>query len=295
MDLEQLVLLLEQSDNLPSLPAVFCRVLQLARDRRSSMEDFAEVIRGDPPLAMKVLQVANSALYSPPQPITSLTHALTMLGVNEVRRLALSISLINKYAPPVCGGVVPRDNFWEHAVSVAHVARRIGQTTFPGSEEELYICGLLHDIGYLLIERTSPMRLGMAAKLAITTRKDFVEAERAIVGADHVAAAVWLLRKSGLPEELVQAVANHHNPSLRDLTWAAAVWAAARYVSASGVTVFRTAVLRPIENDDSWRRFWELIAPKAGVDQEIYLAELASALEKGRKFFSAVLVGDSVH
>ena len=294
IDLEELVLLLEKGDSLPSLPTVFTRVLQLARDRGSSMRDFADVIRADPPLAMKVLQVVNSALYAPPQPITSLTHALTMLGVNEVRRLALSLSLINKFSPPPCGGVIPRNDFWEHAVTTAYVARRIAQTAFPKSEEELYTCGLLHDLGYLLIERTSPMRLSMAVQLAASSGKDIAEAERALVGADHTTAAEWLLRKSGLPEELVQAVAGHHTPSLDKLSWRTVIWAAARYSSSNGLGVFRTSAPGRLQ-DDNWRRFWELIAPMAGVDEDIYMAELSSALEKGRHFFSTVLSGEHVH
>ena len=121
---------LESCRTLPAVPAVAAQVLRLCQQENFNMSDVARVIGGDPALTMKVLKVVNSPLFGLRQQVTTVSHALMLLGVNAVRTMALSFSLVQSSRPVGQGGLDQRI-YWKRSLFAACAARELARMERP--------------------------------------------------------------------------------------------------------------------------------------------------------------------
>jgi diguanylate cyclase (GGDEF)-like protein len=145
------------SPDLPTLPAVAARLLSLMTEEESSLADVAAVVAQDAALAAKVLRVVNSALYSFPEEITTVHRAVPVLGSNAVRNLVLSFSLLSMQGDG--GGRFNYSRFWERSLTTAAGAMVIARQLSAIDKEEVFIAGLLQNIGQLIFATTVPDKL----------------------------------------------------------------------------------------------------------------------------------------
>ncbi|MCB2187211.1 MAG: HDOD domain-containing protein [Deltaproteobacteria bacterium] len=201
-----------QPEDLPTLPAIALELGRLAADPDSTVEQMVEVIKTDPPLAARLLRVANSPLYRGTQPVISLERAVLVLGFDQVSRLALGLSLLWS-----AGGRKPLQrrllnlNLWRHSVA-AGVCCEILARDYLGWGEGYYVHGLLHDLGKLTLEAFRPEAFDEVVRLLTKEGLSWREAELRTMELDHAHLSALLLDFWGLPEPLCLAVGGHHEP-----------------------------------------------------------------------------------
>jgi diguanylate cyclase (GGDEF)-like protein len=203
---------LERCGHLPTLPAVALRLIELGRDPEVRLGQLAETINFDPALVAKVLRIANSAFYGRRRESHNLRQAVTLLGLEATLSLALSFSLVAALRGG-SGGELDYGLFWRRALLSATCARALGNRVELRSKEQLFLAGLLQDIGMLALDRALPeVYQDMGDTQRGHQRLQQWELER--TGSDHAEVGAWLLRRWRLSEYLVDAVAGSHDPSL---------------------------------------------------------------------------------
>jgi len=199
---------LDASPDLTSLPQTMVEVLRLARDENSDLRQMAKVIMKDTAMTAKVLRVVNSPIYGRGQQIGSVTEAVKRMGIREVTAVALSISVYRMTSN--WESVLDRIRFWRHSLEVAIASRMIADKIGYPNHEEMFVAGLLHDIGLLVLEKAFPdefreiwSEAGVEGNLTDIENKRW-ETNHALVGE-------FLLEKWHLPKSISSAVGRHHS------------------------------------------------------------------------------------
>ena len=202
---------LELCTSLPSLPGAATRVIELGRDANAGMGEVAEAVKSDPALAAKILRMANSPLYAQRRRCESFQQALVLLGLNATLTLALTFTLVSSLGREPGRGL-DYERLWRRALFAATSARVLGEHFgVKGGGEELFLAGLLQDIGMLALDRAWPELY--EALPADEQDHDVVRAlERAHLGCDHGDVGAWLMERWHLPERLRSLVARSHDP-----------------------------------------------------------------------------------
>lgn len=207
IDRELLAKIIDGRKELRSLPQTLAEVLRLARDEDTSAQQLADVLGRDPALTAKLLRLVNSPYYGMPRRVTSINQAVMTIGMRQVTALALSTSV---YA--TLKGVttsLDRVRFWRHSLETAIGCRMIGKELGRSTTEELYVAGLLHDIGLLVLEGAFPKEFPAVWK-ASRDEISLVEHEEQAWGTNHALVGQFLLEQWGLPESICGAVGRHH-------------------------------------------------------------------------------------
>lgn len=204
---------LARSSNLPMLPEIAVKVLQLANNPHVTMSTLAEVIDTSPELCARILRIVNSAFYGVRGEVRSIERATTLMGLESVRNVTIAASLTRVFqGRPLSARFAPRD-LWTHSVSVAAAMRRLALATRPGLAEEAFVAGMLHDIGLMMELQMDRVKLGIVlASMEAEPRQDLLAAEEAIFGATHEDFGAALLTAWGLPAPLAVAAQYHHHP-----------------------------------------------------------------------------------
>lgn len=194
--------------DLPSMPAVAMRVVEMGGDPDASLADLAQVIGRDPALAAKVMRVAASPLYAGRRQVRDLRQALMVLGMTASMSLALSFSLAGSWQS--AQGPLELHAYWRRCLVVAVAARAFGVRAGYQEREALFLAGLLQDIGMLALDRVLP---GMYAGVLAWGTEDhaaLVLGEQVAFGDDHAAIGAWLLQRWRLPQMVVEAARMSH-------------------------------------------------------------------------------------
>jgi len=201
--------IINRVDKLPSPSVQYLQLTQLASDPRSRLGDITTVVESDPALALKVMQIASSAAFGGEATFTSISRSVQYLGLELLKAIALSISL----CAPFEGLQLPISiaSLQNHAIRTATLGRAFIQDT--AGAELAFACGLLHDIGRIVLELGHPADYGRMCDEIRVTGESLVAAERRYFGADHAVVGGCLMRLWGLSEQLVEAVEVHHTPS----------------------------------------------------------------------------------
>ncbi|MDQ2798788.1 MAG: HDOD domain-containing protein, partial [Armatimonadota bacterium] len=164
---ERLLRIIEDElQDLPPLPAVIVRVMQTINDPNTSATDLNRLISGDQALASKVLRLVNSSYYGFPRRISTITHAVVILGFNTVRNLTTSLGVFNAFDTRNQRTALNREEFWSHSIGTAVAAGVIGKRKgIPTkSTEEVFVGGLMHDVGKLFLDQFFPDQYAIAIK-----------------------------------------------------------------------------------------------------------------------------------
>lgn len=204
--------ILDRVGQLPTLPPVALRILSLVEDTRSAVQSLSEVISKDPALTARVLRLVNSSYYGLPYRVSTVSHAVALLGFDTVRSLALGLSIFGLFEGKSRGRLLDRDALWMHSLTAAVAAKRLAQRVKYSLPEEAFVAGLLHDMGRFILDEYFP---GEIERVLLAVRDGAVhlcEAERQILGFDHAQLGGLLAQRWGLPPTLVQAISGHHQP-----------------------------------------------------------------------------------
>ena len=195
---------------LPSVPVVVMQVLDLAGDMDNiGTADLAHVISRDPAMVTKILKVANSVRYGISREVATLDQAVMLLGLTGTMSLTLSFSLATGLKTKNGGTGFDHLQYWRRAVISAVASTETGSLLNDGNRGELFLAGLIHDIGMLALNETLP-EYGRLTASSLNDHYRLIEIERRELQADHAIVGAWLLKKWGLPKRLVSAVYNSH-------------------------------------------------------------------------------------
>jgi HD-like signal output (HDOD) protein len=197
--------------DLPTLPAVALRVLELCREGDEDLSELARVVESDPAIATKLLRLANSASLATRGRITTLSRAVAIVGTHAAVSTALSFSLVRSRRGREPGGF-DHAIFWRRAVFCGIAARALGERGGV-DREEAFLAGLIQDLGMLALVRVFPAEYARVWAAAGGDHLRAARLERDAFGFDHVDAGVVLARHWNLPDALCAAIAGSHAPA----------------------------------------------------------------------------------
>jgi HD-like signal output (HDOD) protein len=206
---------IEQITNLPTLPQIVVRILQIINDPDTSIKEIARAVSQDPPLSAKILRLANSAFYGMPRSVTSISNAIVLLGTKVIRTIVLSLTVFDMF-PGNRSSLFDRTAFWRHSTSCAFLCRFLAEQlegVFPFYAEEAFCGGLLHDLGKVVMEQYLHEDFHQAIRHAKAKKISLYDAEMDALGYAHTDVAEWLTSNWELPASIQLAMVYHHTPS----------------------------------------------------------------------------------
>ncbi len=199
--------ILSEHKELSSLPQTLVEVLRVVGDDNSSAHDLAAVIKRDPALTAKVIRVVNSPYYGG-RDITSVPQAVMTLGIRAVSSLALASSIYDMTGEWEL--TIDRHRFWRHSLQVALATRDVAEAIKYPYPEEAFVCGLLHDLGILVLEKSFPKKFQRIWS-KVENGDSLPDLEEDIWGTNHARIGQFLLEQWGIPDIICQAVGLHHS------------------------------------------------------------------------------------
>lgn len=196
---------------LVSLPEVCIRVNEMMDDPMVNATDIGKVISQDASLTARLLKIVNSAFYGFQARIDTVSRAVTVIGLRELRGLVLAASAVESFSK-LPNDVLNLVNFWRHSVYCGVIAQLLAQKCNVLHSERLFIAGLLHDIGKLVVTNKMVKESREVIKRVEKKKAFDFEVEQAILGFDHAEVGGELLKEWNMPESLCGAVKYHHRP-----------------------------------------------------------------------------------
>ena len=194
-----------------TLPSAAQKVLRITEDENADPEKLREAIQGDPVLVARVLRRLNSSYYSLSQRISDLKTAISLLGLREIRNLALTVFLSRFYEGSAGHGRYRRENLWAHSVGVAVASRLVARVCGRSACEEAYIAGLLHDLGLILLDQTLQRHFYKVID-GIDEQTPTYIVESRILTFDHALLGGFVARRWNFPDAVADAITFHHQP-----------------------------------------------------------------------------------
>lgn len=204
--------------SVPKIPAPspsVARLLDLLARSDADNGDMIKVVRQDGVMSAKLLGLCNSAAYGLSAPVSSVEQAVLLLGHIEIHKLVMSVGFSGALSPAMPGYAMQDGELWRHSLLTAYTAVAVTALARNSTVDPsiAYTAGLIHDIGKIVITHAlNPAAQTNLRQLIEFGAKSLLEAEREVVGCDHAEVGACLLKQWGLPEVLIESVANHHRP-----------------------------------------------------------------------------------
>lgn len=197
---------------LPEMPSTAFELNEIVQDPTASAHSIAEVVNKSPSLATLLLKIVNSSFYGFPSKINNISRAVTIIGTREITGLALGLSIMKAFKD-IPKEVLDMSSFLKHSIACGIISRILAAKKNLPQTEQMFVSGLLHDIGRLVIYRYFPDQAMTLLSLAATSENLLYQQENTFLGRGHAFIGKYLLREWNLPHELENNIFFHHNPS----------------------------------------------------------------------------------
>lgn len=209
MNVKEIIARVEKIDNLPTIPPILKKILSVIENPNVSLQKITDFVSSDPTLTARVLKMVNSPVYGFPGRISSVSHAMVILGLNAVKGLLLGLSVFEIMQKNMAG-------LWEHSLSTAIFARILATKKELQSPEETSIAGLLHDIGkviFMMLFKDEYLKLIDS----VQEKEDFLfEIEKQYFGITHAEIGGIIAKRWHFPLKLIEPIMYHHRPQLAE-------------------------------------------------------------------------------
>ena len=201
---EEIYSAITRVSTLPTLPGIITKLNHLVDDDKSSLDEMSRIIASDQTLSARVLKLVNSPFYGFPGRVSTVSHALILLGVNVVKGLTLSASIFELMERQAVG-------LWEHSLGTAVIARAVAKDLGYSDPDGASTAALLHDIGKVVFKVLFTPDHEKIQALRISRDATQLEVERELLKTDHAEIGGWLALAWNLPGKLAEAIACHHD------------------------------------------------------------------------------------
>jgi HD-like signal output (HDOD) protein len=198
---------------LPPIPAVMAELVQALNDEDIELDALGKIIARDPSMSVNVLKVANSAFYKLPVKVKTIEHAVRMLGTREIASLCIACTAGKSLKVPVNQPTIDLGMFWQHSVATGVIAKVLSSELRIQSSGNIYLAGLIHDVGKLILDRFMHDVYKEIVRLTYNESISVTEAEQRVIGESHSRVGGWLMETWNLPPIFVE-VANYHHSVL---------------------------------------------------------------------------------
>jgi len=205
--------ILEEIKLVPALPASAAEAVHIVQDPNASLTDLESIIECDAGLATNILRLANSAYFGGRGSIATVKDATVRLGTKRIVQLVITTAVAPRMKIPLSGYDMPAGALLAHSVATAVASEQMAHELHLAAPEYTYTAGLLHDIGKIVLGTYLNVEAKPIIDLAFGESVSFEEAERRVLGIDHGEVGAALLSLWRLPEEIVNVVRFHHEPS----------------------------------------------------------------------------------
>ena len=200
---------LKTIDEVPTMLSIALEIDKLTHDINASAKQISDIVRVDPALTGKVLKIANSPIYASTQRIVSLQQAIARLGLDELRRISISVAIINSFKTHY----VDYKQFWIHSITVAYVSTYLREISNVNDRlEELYSASILHDVGVIILDQYFTDVYKKVFDIAAKKQFNLELVEDKILGISHAEVGAFLMKKWNLPEAIIEPIRCHHHP-----------------------------------------------------------------------------------
>jgi putative nucleotidyltransferase with HDIG domain len=250
--LKKLVTMVNRSE-IASIKSIVSGVVRIINDPKSSIWDLKEIVEIDPPLAAKVLKVANSVYYSPPKEIGEIKQALIWIGFDTLKEMALSQKVSGIFSKNGSMEGFSIQSLWKHCVAVALITKMIYRREFRERGANAYVAGLLHDIGIIVESQFLQNDFSQVLSKIKNEKKNLSEAEHEVLGLHHADIGMAIAENWNLPPEIVAAIGYHDSPleAEQDSSRLASTLYVAEYCSQNSGIGYSEA---PFQNDEVFQQ-----------------------------------------
>ncbi len=196
---------------LASFPDVCIQVTEMMDDPDCSIAEIGNIISQDPALTTRLLKIVNSPFYGLASRVDTVTRAVSILGFEDIRTLVMATSSVEVFSR-LSNDLVDMETFWRHSIHCGVVARILATKCNVLNAERLFIAGLLHDIGLLVMYHQLPDKSGEVITRYGEGNEELYQIENSIIGFNHCEVGYELMRNFNMPPSLCEAVAFHHEP-----------------------------------------------------------------------------------
>jgi diguanylate cyclase (GGDEF)-like protein len=208
---EQLLERVLKSPRLPSLPTIALEVIELVQQKNVDIRQIADTIKMDPALSSKILKTVNSSFYGQAYSISTISHALVVLGLNSVKTLALGFSLVNNLTEQGGEGF-DHMAFWKRSIFTATASKALAQRAGVVQQEEAFLGGLLQDLGMLTMNQTLGNEYNILIAKTHNVHEKLRAMEQEVLDLPHPEVGARLAESWSLPKLLSDAIRYHHDP-----------------------------------------------------------------------------------
>ena len=207
MGLEELKESIYTTTELPTLPVVAHQVMSATGEDEGSFKTLSGIVEKDPSLTMKLLGLANSVLYGQQREVSSIHRAISVVGTQTLRRLALCAFVKASWANDAV-----HEHFWRHSIAVAFGTSFLSEHDDDVSADDAFCAGLLHDVGILVLECVLPEAY-REVELRLVEPGCREDVEQNLLGVDHTQVGAWFGHRWQLPRVLIEGIGRHHSRS----------------------------------------------------------------------------------
>jgi putative nucleotidyltransferase with HDIG domain len=203
--------IIKKIDEVPTLPMVSTQIMAMLNNEDIQVKRLAALIERDQALAVKIIKIANSAFYGTLCKVSTIDHALMLLGTKEIKDILLAFSIHHFFSENL-GKEFDRRTFWRHSVICSQISRYLGRHFKIKEDGTIFLTGLIHDIGKVIFDAYFHKEFLMIVHQVHSTHNSFSKAEKEILGITHYQIAAELLKKWNFPEKVIMNVFYHHAP-----------------------------------------------------------------------------------
>lgn len=198
--------------NIPSLPEIITKSIEIMQDKNTSSETLAKIISNDIGLTARVLKLVNSAYYGFPKQISTVKQAISILGFTTIKGLIISASVFKMFSENLNYSYFNYKDFWKHSMLTASAARMLAKHSDIVKSEDIFSASFLHDIGKIILAKYDKENYLKVYKSEYFDDIDFMKKEEVYCGLNHCEIGNIVAYSWNLPEIFCEIISNHHNP-----------------------------------------------------------------------------------
>ena len=210
-NVEKIEKLILDNNNLPTLPGIALKIIEAYQKPEPDIQQIGDLLTTDPPLTIKILKIVNSSFFGLPTKITSVHHAIKLLGIKAVKNLALSFTLINTFQSNQYE-LIDYKRFWKNSLVGATATKLIAEKLAPDHADDAFILGLLQDIGILILGYCMPKQYALVLNEVGKNANIYLQAETQVLGINHQEIGEYLAKSWDLPNTFYLPIGYHHIP-----------------------------------------------------------------------------------